>query len=92
LGFLSLNQFSRFGASLNRSTSDFSEEERRILELLRPHIVQAYESVRICWLLGKGLEAEGSAFLIADDRGRIGFTTSGAVALIERHFGKLSNE
>ena len=65
VGFLSLNQFPRFGASLNRSTGDFSEEEKQILELLRPHIVQAHENARIYGLLGKGLEAEGSAFLIA---------------------------
>jgi DNA-binding CsgD family transcriptional regulator len=92
LGFISPHNSPHLGVTLNRSTKDFSEEERQMLDLIRPHLVQAYENTRIYSLLGKGLEAGGSAFVIANDLGRIVFTTAGSETVIDRYFGPISNQ
>jgi len=56
------------GLALTRHRRDFSQRDRRILDVLRPHIIQAYANAeRVArvgqyWsLLVEGLEAQGSA-------------------------------
>ncbi|HET8528174.1 MAG TPA: helix-turn-helix transcriptional regulator [Gaiellaceae bacterium] len=64
--------------ALNRSRRDFTQEERRFLDLLRPHIVAAFASVRaraeaqqLLARAERALEAAGREVVVLDPAGRI---------------------
>ena len=67
LGFYSVHDSPQVGVSLNRSTRDFSEDERTILDLLRPHIVNAYRTDQFADYLAQRPEMAGHEMLLADD-------------------------
>jgi DNA-binding CsgD family transcriptional regulator len=47
LYFLARQESPQLGFALNRSGRDFSDDERDLLELLRPHIVRAYRASKL---------------------------------------------
>lgn len=66
------------GVALNRSRLDFTKEERRFLDLLRPHIVAAYSAVRArtesqlrLVRAERALEVAGREIVVLDRAGRI---------------------
>jgi DNA-binding CsgD family transcriptional regulator len=66
------------------ATRDFSERDRSLLDLLRPHLVHLYESAktrRLAAALAAGADASGE-LVVLDSRGEIDFATERAHALL----------
>ncbi len=84
---------------LNRSTKDFSEEERLLLELLRPHLLLAQQRVvrtetwrEALTQRDEALAATRSAMVLAESDGRIRFISPEARALLARFSGAFTRE
>jgi DNA-binding CsgD family transcriptional regulator len=82
------------GLALNRPSRSFSERDRELLELLRPHLAQAYaqtsdreQAAALLAVLGTTLEAVSAAAIVVDGRGRIGYATELARRWLAEHFG-----
>ena len=65
------------GLALNRTLRDFSERERRMLNLLRPHVIQAYQTASLMTQLRR--DAVRSAEASGPSRGLISVTRDGRV-------------
>jgi DNA-binding CsgD family transcriptional regulator len=79
------------GVSLNRRQKDFSERDRLILELLRPHLFQAYCNVQKYQQLQSQLNqlqdsVNQLALVILDTEGRVQLITPQAASLLELYF------
>ncbi len=84
---------------LNRATRDFSEEERTLLELLRPHLLRAWRATSAREKTQAAIEARddalrgaGSAILVLEADRRIGFCTGPARELLARFFAHGSQQ
>jgi DNA-binding CsgD family transcriptional regulator len=79
------------GLVLMRESKDFTEREREVLNLARPHLIQAYRNVEIrerlrglVSALASGLDDSGEAAVVVDLRGVVAFQNrAGAAALAE---------
>jgi DNA-binding CsgD family transcriptional regulator len=91
LAFLTLDETPQLGVALNRSTRDFSEEERSILDLLKPHFSQAFSASQLFSYFSDAVHAVTEGYLVADGAGRIRFCTSKAVAWLQEYFGHGQN-
>jgi DNA-binding CsgD family transcriptional regulator len=89
-----LCQFPKFkvGLAFNRSKSDFSEEERKMAELIRPHLAQAHHNSQIYSDLSEALESDGRGFLVVDLNGKIRCATSNAKRYLERYAGPIKSQ
>jgi DNA-binding CsgD family transcriptional regulator len=87
LGFITLNDVLQLGIGLNRIRGDFTEEERAILSLLKPHLFQAYTTSKLFSYYADGDEGNGQAWIVANSAGRILFETGKAVDLLKEYFG-----
>jgi DNA-binding CsgD family transcriptional regulator len=83
------------GVALNRSHQDFTERERLLFNLLRPHLVQAYHNAEAISDLratvdaaGRALATVDRALIVASPRGRIRVATDGAVTWLGRYFNE----
>jgi DNA-binding CsgD family transcriptional regulator len=81
------------GIALNRGRQDFSERERLLLNLLRPHLVQAYRNAEAVSqmaqdqaLIGQGLETLGRAAMVVTRDGRIRQETARARQWLGEYF------
>jgi hypothetical protein len=73
LAFITLGETPQLGVALNRSTRDFSEEERSVLDLLKPHLFQALTASRLFSYYSDAAEGNGQAWIVANSAGRKGF-------------------
>jgi DNA-binding CsgD family transcriptional regulator len=71
--------------ALTRGDADFSERDRRLLELTRPHMIQAYRAAELreglaatVGGLRSGLDADGRAVVLLGDDGEVRFASAGA--------------
>jgi DNA-binding CsgD family transcriptional regulator len=76
--------------ALSRGGRNYTERDRRLLELARPHLIQAYRAaqlrgrlVGILAGLRHGLDADGTAIVVIDADGFVGFCSAAAVELLE---------
>src|SRR3989442_12174142 len=83
------------GVALNRGRRDFSERDRTILNLLRPHVVQAYENAeaatrveRELMLLTLGEEESGRGVVLLNTSGKVCRATSRARQWLAEYFGR----
>jgi DNA-binding CsgD family transcriptional regulator len=77
------------GFSLHRKTSDFSERDRSLLDLLQPHLAQAYERSLLRSAIG-ALDSgtgDGATLVVLGLDGEILWSTPDADATLERHYG-----
>lgn len=82
------------GVTLNRSSKDFTEEDRRTLNILRPHLIQAYRNADALTrarcevaLMTQGIEGSGRAIIfLSEDRVILRATTK-ARRWLTSHFG-----
>lgn len=81
------------GIAMNRGRRNFSERDRALLDLLRPHLAQAHdrllERMRMSALvaaLEHGLEQGGTAVLALDRKGRISAVSGSAIELLHAYF------
>jgi DNA-binding CsgD family transcriptional regulator len=78
------------GIALSRGGRDYSERDCRLLELARPHLIQAYRAaqlrerlVGILEGMRQGLEADGTAIVAIDCDGDVSFVSAAAAELLE---------
>lgn len=83
--------------SLHRGRRDFSERDRLILNLLRPHLIQAYanaEAIRVMrqevGLLGQAMEARDQGVVLLTKDGRVRLINSRAQQWLADYFGRSS--
>ena len=87
LAFITLGELPQLGIALNRSRRDFSEEERTVLDLLKPHLSQALTASKLFSYYSDAAEGNGQAWIVANRAGRIFFETGKAVDLLKEYFG-----
>jgi DNA-binding CsgD family transcriptional regulator len=82
------------GIALNRSRRSFTERDRDLLELLRPHLAQAYEQVgerELAATLMGAIETAyaevGGAVILVDSTGTIGYAGAASRGLLADYFG-----
>ncbi len=81
------------GVAMNRARGDFNERDRTLLDLLRPHLAQAYRRILDrTWMsalvaaLEHGLERDGTGVLILDRNGGIAAASGAAFELLGSYF------
>jgi DNA-binding CsgD family transcriptional regulator len=84
------------GVALTRGDADFSERDRRLLELTRPHMIQAYRAAELreglaatVGGLRKGLDGDGRALVLVDPDGSVRFAAAAATAMLEERGERL---
>jgi DNA-binding CsgD family transcriptional regulator len=77
------------GVALTRTEKDFSERDRKLLELTRPHVIQAYRAAELrerltasVDALRAGLDADRTAIVLLDDDGTVALASTAAVELL----------
>jgi DNA-binding CsgD family transcriptional regulator len=88
LTFVSAEQLPRLAVSLNRASAPFSEEERTLLNLLRPHFVQAYRESRLFSYLNQAAEISNDGFIVVDRAWRIRYVNARGLVLLRDFFGQ----
>jgi DNA-binding CsgD family transcriptional regulator len=75
--------------AFSRAGRDYSDRERRLLELARPHLIQAYRAAElrerlagVLESLGRGLDADDTAMIVVDAAGVVGFLSGPAAGLL----------
>ncbi len=71
--------------------TDFDARDRALLEALSPHLARLHRAHEVRQRLRAALAAHdssGTAVVLLEPHGRVGFTSTAARALIERYFGK----
>jgi DNA-binding CsgD family transcriptional regulator len=78
------------GIALSRGGRNFSQRDREVLDLTRPHLIQAYRNAELRERLGgivdgvrAGLDAEGAALIVLDEDGAVAFASTRAYELVE---------
>jgi DNA-binding CsgD family transcriptional regulator len=73
------------GISLNRDRVDFTERDRLVMELVRPHVTQAYRTAAAVTglretlsLVGRGLDQLGRGLIVSTRDGRVRLATEQA--------------
>ena len=77
------------GITLSRTNLDFSERERLLLNLVRPHLLQAYRNADLLTLLRSGFEAERTGVVQVDRTGQVHLISPRAQQLLTTYFGEL---
>jgi DNA-binding NarL/FixJ family response regulator len=82
------------GIAMNRSRRGFSTRDHTILDVLRPHLAQAWRHVHargrsqeLLDALEQGLETVGGAVVVLDSAARVGHAGGPARDLMEAYFG-----
>lgn len=85
--------------ALHRGRRDFSERDRLLLNLLRPHMVQAYANAEVIrmmrqevGLLGQAMEAKGQGVVLLTKDGRVRLVTGQARQWLADYFGRSSRQ
>ena len=80
-----LDERFRISVVVSRSAQPFSDEERQMLETLRPHLVQAYKRFVESSFSTEAIGVANVGFLVTDRRGNIRYATIKARELIRRY-------
>jgi len=72
--------------AFNRRTRDYSEDDRQVLELLRPHLMQARANAQIVTRVTGALLGIGGAYLSTGADGTISYATPEALRYLQRYF------
>jgi DNA-binding CsgD family transcriptional regulator len=82
------------GVTLNRAGRDFTERDRSVLTILRPHIVQGYRTAIAIdrlradlALAARAVETPGFGLIVISACGRMDLLSPGAEALLTKYFG-----
>jgi DNA-binding CsgD family transcriptional regulator len=85
-----------FGMTLSRNQSNFTERDRLILNLLRPHLFQAYDNTQRYRQLQQNLtqlhqDLDRLGLIILNPSGQILFITSPAIQYLQTYFAQPPN-
>jgi DNA-binding CsgD family transcriptional regulator len=82
------------GITLNRTRPDFSERDRSVLTLVRPHLVQGYRTALAVdrlrtdlALAARAVETPGFGLIVISEHGRMDLLSPGGAALLASYFG-----
>jgi DNA-binding CsgD family transcriptional regulator len=79
------------GIGFHRDGQDFSDRERLLLELLRPHLIQAWRNTQVAAKMRERARLAGAfgalPVIVLGDGGRVVFVGERARRALERHFG-----
>lgn len=75
------------GIILGRNRQDFSERERLLLNLLRSHLIQAYQNIRAVMLLQNGLRNNSQEVVLITQEGRLKGLSNRARQWLMTYFG-----
>ncbi len=87
IGFASPVPSGQIGLGFNCALRDYTEDDRRLLELLRPHITQAHANAQAFTRIGDALHALGAACVVVESDGRIACATGRALPWVRKYFG-----
>jgi DNA-binding CsgD family transcriptional regulator len=90
LTFVSTEQLPKLAVSLNRVSPAFTEEERSLLNLLRPHLIQAYRESRLFSYLNQATGISNDGFIVVDRAWRIRYANARGLVLLKDFFGEES--
>jgi DNA-binding CsgD family transcriptional regulator len=83
------------GLALSRGGRDFTERDRRMVDLTRPHLIQAYRNaalrerlVELLDSLRRGLEVGGMSIVVLDEHGCVAFATTSAREMVGELAGR----
>ena len=76
------------GIIINRGRQDFSERERLLLDLARPHLVQARQNAEILDLTLRALEAAGHEVVCLSGEGLVTFHSGNVSSLLAAYFNR----
>ena len=88
LTFVSAEQLPKLAVSLNRASRDFTEEERSLLNLLRPHLIQAYRESLLFSYLNQAAGISNDGFIVVDRALRIRYVNPRGLVLLKDFFGE----
>jgi len=74
------------GIALDRECRDFSDNELLCLDLLRPHLVQAYQNVQTLDLMRRMVEEKGTKLLVVGRSGHVRMSSDDAWHTLDRYF------
>ncbi len=84
------------GITMNRAQTGFSNRDRRMCNLLRPHLLLAYKNVEVVSRVQRLLDTldhlasgTGEEVILLNDRGSIEHLSPGAPALLRRFFDRV---
>jgi DNA-binding CsgD family transcriptional regulator len=86
LGLTAREGRSRISIALSRSSHPFSEQDQRVLDLLRPHLAQAHNGSMLNSYLSEAVGFANIGFLVADRYGQIRYATARARKLLNEYF------
>ena len=92
VGFIDSTSTPRLGLALNRSSRQFSDHECVAFDMLRPHLVQAFQ---LCQSLGNDSMPNGhptQGYLEVDATGKITQINRRAIILLQGYFGFTSSD
>jgi DNA-binding CsgD family transcriptional regulator len=78
------------GLALNRSRGDFSERERLMLDLLRPHVIHAYQASVAVARLTEALAASEQGVILLNRTGEVAFMSDRGGRWLGDYFGPLT--
>jgi DNA-binding CsgD family transcriptional regulator len=91
--FINNSQTVSDGVTLSRARRDFTERDRSVLTLLRPHIVQGYRTAMAIdrlrtdlALAARAVETPGFGLIVVSECGRMDLLSPGADALLASYF------
>jgi DNA-binding CsgD family transcriptional regulator len=76
----------RIDVVVSRSAQSFSGEECQMLEMLRPHLLEAYQSSNQCTFSSEAIGLADVGFLVTDRNGNIRYATAKARRLMRQYF------
>jgi DNA-binding CsgD family transcriptional regulator len=74
------------GVALDRDSSDFTDEERLTIDLLRPHLVQAYRNVQMLDLMRRASENGRFRMLVIGRSGKVHLSSDDTWRALARFF------
>ncbi|HEY83164.1 MAG TPA: helix-turn-helix transcriptional regulator [Dehalococcoidia bacterium] len=84
---IAIGQGGVVGMGLSRSHPDFSESERLLLNLIRPHLVRAYRNAEIFTLFRQAAGSGGRELVLISRTGEVEFATDRALRWLTSYFG-----
>ena len=73
--------------AFNCQSRDYSEADRQLLELLRPHLMQAHSNAQLFTRVTGALADTSGAYLCTAADGTINYATGNALRYLQRYFG-----
>jgi DNA-binding CsgD family transcriptional regulator len=91
IGFAFAVPNGQIGLGFNCSARDYSEDDRQLLALLRPHLMQAYANARMLTRITSIIAGTNQGYVVAAKDGAIEYANPTAVRLLQKYFD-LTNE